>query len=454
VIVWGLAALPSAVALAAYNAAAFGSPFRLSYRYVAEQFAVEQSKGLFGIGIPDPVQLAQVLVWSQARLPARPDPASGLLIQSPILVLGAVGLGLLWRRGMRSEAALCGSVALVLILLTSGYYDPVGGLSPGARFFTPALPFLAVGLPCAFRRWPYLTLGATAVSIGFMLFRAGTWNEPVGGSFQTIWYLLGGPKAGSVVLLGAFTITALMIASWSLVGTVEWLALRLRGGSDQGGLTFAVLFRERQIAEARFVPVWDGLPRLASYELGPAYPHSPIELDRLEPLAAEAITDMLRGSPEEQATAWAGGFVDVPASGARRLLRPRENLASEIALARRALGENHGTDEPERRIERARKRGVLVGDDFTDNAEAVLSRVDEAKREILKLLDTRSVVYVADLVDALTTSIQEIEAALTDLAAEGSVELAASDEEFREQTGFAFSSVSRRSTRTVTGSTE
>ena len=44
-------------------------------------------------------------------------------------------------------------IGLVLILLTSGYYDPVGGLSPGARFFTPALPFLAVGLPCAFRRW-------------------------------------------------------------------------------------------------------------------------------------------------------------------------------------------------------------------------------------------------------------------------------------------------------------
>jgi hypothetical protein len=397
---------------------------------------------LFGIGIPDPVQLAQVLVWSDARLPSRPDPAGGLLVQSPILVLGAVGLVLLWRRGLRAEAALCGSVALVFILLTSGYYDPVGGLSPGARFFTPALPFLAVGLPCAFRRWPYFTLGATAVSIGIMLYRAGTWNEPVGGSFQTVWYLLGGPKTGSVILLGVFTTLALMIASWSLVGTTEGLTLRRRGVSADGGLTFAVLFRENEVAEVRFVPVSDGRPRLASLERGRAYLRSRLDLDRLEPLAAHEIADMLQGSPEERATAWEGGFIEIPPSGIRSLGRSDQGLALEAAATRRALARQDRTDDLEMQLARARNRGLLVGDEFSDSATALLSRVDDAKRSIMELLATRPAIDVADLVDELTSNGQEIEAALSDLAAEGRVELTAADEELRERTGSAYASVS------------
>src|SRR5919201_6305238 len=44
-----------------------------------------------------------------------------------------------------------------LLWLAAGYFDPLGGLSPGPRYFVPALPFLALGLADAYGRWPRAT---------------------------------------------------------------------------------------------------------------------------------------------------------------------------------------------------------------------------------------------------------------------------------------------------------
>jgi hypothetical protein len=200
-LVYVAAGLPCALTLAAYNTAAFDSPLHLSYSYVGEQFARQQSKGLFGIGVPDPVEFGRVLgSWD------------GLLVQSPVLVLGGVGLALLWREGVRAEAAVCGTIVVLFLALNAGYYDPIGGLAPGPRFFIPALPFLAVGLPCAFRRWPFLTLGATAISVGVMLYRAGTWARPGSESFVTVWSLLGAPRLGGVLVVGVLALAALILS--------------------------------------------------------------------------------------------------------------------------------------------------------------------------------------------------------------------------------------------------
>ena len=196
-----LAGLPSVVVLGLYNAAAFGSPLHLSYRYVSEEFASEQASGFFGIGVPDPGRLARILfTWN------------GLLLRSPVLVLAAVGLVLLWRRGVKAEAVVCGVVALLFLALNAGYYDPIGGGSPGPRFFVPALPFLLVGLPSAFRRWPFVTLAATAVSMGFMMYRAGTWFW-FGENFLTIWSLVGAPQAAGIVLLGVLALAAFVLGA-------------------------------------------------------------------------------------------------------------------------------------------------------------------------------------------------------------------------------------------------
>jgi hypothetical protein len=148
-----LGALPPAIALGAYNWTAFGSPFHLSYRYVANAYTEKQHRGLFGIGVPSADGLRQVLVGTR-----------GLLWYSPVCIAAAVGLWLLWRRGLRAEAVVCAVVTVLFVLLNAGYFLPYGGGSPGPRFLGPMLPFLVLGVPAALARfrWPTLALGALA----------------------------------------------------------------------------------------------------------------------------------------------------------------------------------------------------------------------------------------------------------------------------------------------------
>ena len=127
--------MPPALALGAYDWAAFGSPFHLSYRYVANVYTERQHHGFFGIGVPTLGGLKDVLVGTR-----------GLLYFSPVLIAAAVGLWLLWRRGTRAEALLAAVVVVLFILLDAGYFLVYGGGTPGPRFLAPALPFLALGL--------------------------------------------------------------------------------------------------------------------------------------------------------------------------------------------------------------------------------------------------------------------------------------------------------------------
>jgi hypothetical protein len=200
------AALPAAVALAVYNTAAFDSPLHLSYRYVSAEFASEQAKGFFGIGFPDAERMWRILfTWD------------GLLLRSPILVLAAAGLVLLWRKRLHAEAVLCGSVTLVFLLANAGYYDIVGGGSPGPRFFVPAIPFLAVGLACSFGRWPRLTLAVAVLSACLMTWRTATWFWPDFDKFLTLWTLvLGVPTAAGVAVVVVLSIGALALGALNL----------------------------------------------------------------------------------------------------------------------------------------------------------------------------------------------------------------------------------------------
>jgi hypothetical protein len=163
---WLLAgAVPPALALGAYDWAAFGSPFHLSYRYVANRFTERQHHGFFGIGVPTLGGLKDALVGTR-----------GLFYFSPVLVAAAVGLWLLWRRGPRAEAVFAGVVVILLLLLDAGYFLVYGGGSPGPRFFAPALPFLALGLPTVLARWPRPTLALAFVSAVLTSIDALTWG--------------------------------------------------------------------------------------------------------------------------------------------------------------------------------------------------------------------------------------------------------------------------------------
>lgn len=185
VILFLAGALPAGVALGAYNWVAFGSPFHFSYGYV---LIPSQKEGFFGISAPTWAGLDALLVGEH-----------GIVREQPVLLAAAAGLVLLWRRGLRAEAAACGATALAFALMTSGYFDPYGGVSPGPRFFIPALPFLAVGLAEAYVRWPILTTVVAIASATRMMFAAARWNP--GPDWPTLWTQLGLPARAAAILL-------------------------------------------------------------------------------------------------------------------------------------------------------------------------------------------------------------------------------------------------------------
>jgi hypothetical protein len=137
------------VPLLLYNHYAFHSWTHLAYSDVPRQ-----QHGFFGIGAPSLKVLATLLFDSR-----------GLLTISPVLIMGAIGTVLLYRRGKRAEALTIGGICLCYVGYNSGYYLPFGGGFMGPRFLTTMLPFLAVPLGIAFKRFPGPTIALAAVSI-------------------------------------------------------------------------------------------------------------------------------------------------------------------------------------------------------------------------------------------------------------------------------------------------
>lgn len=171
-----LGAVPGLAVLGAYDWAAFGSPFHLSYRYVANVFSQAQASGFFGISLPRWQAVSSVLAGDR-----------GVLVTSPALVLAAAGLMLLGRR-YRLEMLVCAAATAVGLLLEFGYFLPYGGVSPGPRFLAPALPFLALGLAPAFARARLLTSSLMLASVVASTAVLLTWaNESVAGYRQTVW---------------------------------------------------------------------------------------------------------------------------------------------------------------------------------------------------------------------------------------------------------------------------
>lgn len=131
---------PFALALAAWNAVCFGSPFALSSGFErAPEFRNLAASGLFGVGLPSPSVLARLLL----------DPSKGLLVFTPLLVLWPWAFGAARGRTSRSGAVALGLVPASLLLLYAGYPNWHGGFTVGPRYLVAALPFLV--FPFAFR---------------------------------------------------------------------------------------------------------------------------------------------------------------------------------------------------------------------------------------------------------------------------------------------------------------
>jgi hypothetical protein len=144
---------PPLVVLGAYDRLAFGSPLHPAYRYVANRYAAEQQRGLYGISLPHLSAVHQVLFGDR-----------GLIVTSPFLVLALAGL-ILGRRRARVEFAFAATLALLFFAVECGYFLPFGGISPGPRFVAPAIPFVCLGLGAALDRSRRLTVALVGLSV-------------------------------------------------------------------------------------------------------------------------------------------------------------------------------------------------------------------------------------------------------------------------------------------------
>ncbi|HEV3218046.1 MAG TPA: hypothetical protein VGZ27_20130 [Vicinamibacterales bacterium] len=129
-------AIICATVLAAFNAAAFGSPFSLGYA-VANSPLGELHVGVFGLTYPKPAIIGELLVGAYR----------GLLPLAPVLALAPVGFWVWYRTAAdRKPLAVAAIIPVYYLLLNSSYFYWEGGWSYGPRHMLPALPFLALAL--------------------------------------------------------------------------------------------------------------------------------------------------------------------------------------------------------------------------------------------------------------------------------------------------------------------
>jgi hypothetical protein len=153
---YALGGLPFALLLGWYHQLAFGGPLEVGYRY--GQFSVHGG-GIVGVRPPDPSTTAAVLLGER-----------GLFVLTPIVLAGVVGIivALVRREGPRRDLWASLVVVGAFVSIMGGWSGPWAGASPGPRYVTPALPFLAGGVAYAWSRWPVLT-GATAAAGGLAM---------------------------------------------------------------------------------------------------------------------------------------------------------------------------------------------------------------------------------------------------------------------------------------------
>ena len=146
-----------------YNTWAFRNPFHFTYEDNLTAPGVDPGRGFFGFGVPSLGNTWDLLFSSM-----------GLLVLTPVLALGVAGIVLMWRQ-RRAEALVVAGVIAAYLLYNSSlrYFSPFGGLGPPRYLFT-LIPFAALPLALAYRRFPLATLALALVSALQMVLMTAT----------------------------------------------------------------------------------------------------------------------------------------------------------------------------------------------------------------------------------------------------------------------------------------
>jgi hypothetical protein len=176
-VVYAAGVVVGVLPLIAYHWLVYGSPFHTPYDDVVavpgtsgHDVVGPNGEGLLGVTTPSFSDAVSLLV----------DDDRGLLVLSPLVLAGVVGLVLIWRAGRRAESLTCLTIGAGFLVYNSGYTPVFGGIfgggSPGPRLLIAALPFLMLGVGAVFRRAPLAVIALLVASTA--IFAAATVTYP------------------------------------------------------------------------------------------------------------------------------------------------------------------------------------------------------------------------------------------------------------------------------------
>ncbi len=253
-------ALLGALPMLAFNTWAFGDPMKLAYSDAVafpgrsgHDVLGLNSDGFFGITVPRFDSAFDLLFAGR-----------GLIVMTPIIVMAVIGVFLM-RRKHRAEANTILAVGAVYFIYNAGYWLPYGGGTPGPRFLIPALPFVALGLAYAYKRFPALTLGMAIPSGLFML--VGTLTYPLigkqGMGTWADWLVQGRLEHTVLTALGVTNAWLALAPFFAAVAIAIVLAVRATPGTMLADYRLAV----PAVIGWAFISAL--APVLANYEISP-----------------------------------------------------------------------------------------------------------------------------------------------------------------------------------------
>ncbi len=162
-------ALVPVLGILVHNAIVFGGPFTFGYGKLQNTpFSSGMSRGLFGIAVPSPRVVLQLL-FGMYR---------GLFVYSPVLLVALAAYNG-WPRALFLRVGLpLLAGALVLLLVISGYSFWQGGTCFGPRHLVGVIPLLGLGFAFVPRAWARSPLLAVVVALSAFIVLLGTVITP------------------------------------------------------------------------------------------------------------------------------------------------------------------------------------------------------------------------------------------------------------------------------------